>query len=276
MQSSLTSKELKAYGRAGMVAEEVLNSIRTVIAFGGVEKEVQRYKQLLIPAEKSGKLKGIYSGLGGGLMWFFIYCCYGLAFWYGMELIIQDRPNLDKDYTPAVLVIVLFGVLTGAQNLGFTSPHLEAFATAKGSALTIFNIIDRKPDIDAMSKEGLRPEKITGDIEFENVFFHYPARTNVPILQGLNLQIKAGQTVALVGMSGCGKSTCLQLLQRMYDPQKGSVYMDGIKINEINTPWMRSFIGVVGQEPVLFSTTIGKYIIIYFFLLFNVYCMVAE
>lgn len=258
MQSILTTKELQAYSKAGLIAEEVLTGIRTVIAFGGVKKEVERYGERLIPAEKSGKLKGMYTGIGGGLMWFFIYCCYGIAFWYGMELIIKDRPNADKDYTPAVLVIVLFGILTAAQNLGLTSPHLESFATAKGSAKSIFNIIDRKPDIDSMGKQGLRPEKITGNIEFENIFFHYPARTNVPILQGLNLSVKAGQTVALVGMSGCGKSTCLQLLQRIYDPVKGSVYVDGIKIDEINTQWYRSFIGVVGQEPVLFSTTIGK------------------
>lgn len=218
MQSSLTAKELKSYAKAAAIAEEVLGSIRTVIAFGGEEKEAERYKKNLIPANKTGRLKGVYSGVGGGLMWFFIYCCYALAFWYGIELIIADRDEVDKEYTPAVLAIVLFGVLAGAQNIGFTSPHLEAFATAKGSAYSIFDIIDRKPAIDSMGPEGVKPKHIRGNIEFENVSFHYPARTDVPVLRGINLNVKAGQTVALVGFSGCGKSTCLQLIQRLYDP----------------------------------------------------------
>lgn len=120
MQSSLTEKELQSYSKAGSVAEEVLGSIRTVIAFGGEKKELERYEQRLKPAEKNGKKKGIYSGIGGGLMWFIIYCCYALAFWYGITLILEDRDKIDKDYTPAVLIIVLFGVLAGAQNLGLT------------------------------------------------------------------------------------------------------------------------------------------------------------
>ena len=218
MQSSLTQKELKSYGIAGVIAEEVLTNIRTVIAFGGEKKEAERFQSNLAPAEKSGRLKGLYSGLGGGIMWFFIYCCYAIAFWYGIELILADRGNIVKEYTPSVLIIVMFGVLVGAQNLGFTSPHLEAFASARGSAATLFDIIDRKPTIDSLGVNGLRPTTIVGNIDFKNIHFQYPARKDVQILKGLTLSVKAGQTVALVGMSGCGKSTCLQLLQRLYDP----------------------------------------------------------
>lgn len=220
MQSSLTAKELKSYSTASQIAEEVFSSIRTVVAFGGQAKESARYDEKLEPAERTGTLKGMYSGMGGGLMWGFIYCCYALAFWYGLELILADRHLEHKEYTPAVLIIVLFGVLSGAQNLGFCSPHIEAFNTAKGSAMQIFDIIARKPEIDSMSTEGLRPERIEGDIRFENIHFQYPARSDVPILRGLNLTVKPGQTVSLVGHSGCGKSTCLQLLQRMYNAEK--------------------------------------------------------
>lgn len=258
MQSTLTEKELKAYSRAGTVAEEVLSSIRTVVAFGGEEKELQRYQERLKPAEKNGKKKGVYSGFGGGLMWFIIYCCYALAFWYGISLILEDRDKIDKDYTPAVLIIVLFGVLAGAQNLGFTAPYIEAFSTARGSAASIFNVIDRNPEIDSMSDEGTKPDNIEGNIRFENVTFRYPAREDVQVLNGLNLQIEAGKTVALVGSSGCGKSTCLQLIQHLYNPLSGMVYVDGIKLTELNTKKLRSFIGVVGQEPVLFAATIAE------------------
>lgn len=223
MQSSLTAQEMVSYGNAGTIAEEVLSSIRTVVAFGGEKKEVDRYKSHLAPTERTGHLKGIYSGLGGGSMWLFIYCCYALAFWYGLELILEDRDKIDKQYTPAVLVVVLFGVLIGAQNLGFTSPHLESFAAARASAKAIFEIIDRRPIIDAMGTGGVKPKTMVGNIEFRDVYFDYPARSNVKVLQGLNLVVPAGQTVALVGPSGCGKSTCLQLVQRLYDPLKVSI-----------------------------------------------------
>ncbi|XP_058065127.1 multidrug resistance protein homolog 49 isoform X1 [Anopheles bellator] len=257
MQSTLTEKELKAYSSAGAVAEEVLGSIRTVVAFGGERKEQDRYRERLASAEHNGRRKGLFSGIGGGIMWFIIYCCYALAFWYGISLILDDRGKDIKDYTPAVLIIVLFGVLAGAQNLGLSSPHLEAFSTAKGSAATIFSVIDRIPDIDALGDAGLQPSTVHGNIKFTNVFFRYPARNDVQVLQGLNLDIPTGQTVALVGPSGCGKSTCLQLIQRLYDPLSGSVTIDGTRVSELNIGWLRSMIGLVGQEPVLFATTIA-------------------
>lgn len=145
------------------------------------------------------------------------------AFRYGVQLILEDRPKEVKEYTPAVLVIVFFGVLAGAQNMGLTSPHLEAFAVARGSAAAIFQVLDRVPSIDSLSKDGQRLPSVTGEIEFKNVHFQYPARKDVKVLQGLNLKINHGETVALVGGSGCGKSTCLQLIQRLYDPMKGQV-----------------------------------------------------
>lgn len=140
VQSSLTAQELDAYGQAGSVAEEVLSAVRTVVAFNGEKKEVERYMKKLVPAEQSGIRRGLWSGVGGGVMWFIIYLSYAISFWYGVQLILDDRPKDNKEYTPAVLVIVFFGVLAGAQNMGLTSPHLEAFAVARGSAAAIFQV----------------------------------------------------------------------------------------------------------------------------------------
>ncbi|XP_020291871.1 multidrug resistance protein homolog 49 isoform X2 [Pseudomyrmex gracilis] len=258
VQSSLSALELAAYGQAGTVAEEVFSAIRTVVSFNGEEKEVKRYAEKLIPAEKTGIRRGFWSGVGGGVMWLIIYLSYALAFWYGVKLIQDDRNEEVKEYTPAVLVIVFFGVLSGAQNMGLTSPHLEAFAVARGSAAAIFQVLDRVPKIDSFSNEGRREDTVKGDIEFKNVQFRYPARPDVQVLQCLNLKINRGETVALVGGSGCGKSTCVQLIQRLYDPIGGQVLLDGIDISTLNVHWLRSHIGVVGQEPVLFDTTIRE------------------
>nr|CAD7571344.1 unnamed protein product [Timema californicum] len=262
VQSTLTVKELESYGEAGAVVEEVLSSIRTVVAFGGEEKEVERYTKMLGPAQVTGIKRGLFSGLGGGVMWFITYCSYAIAFWYGVELILDSRyiePDSSQEkYTPAILIICLFGVLAGAMNMGLASPHLEAFAVARGAAASVFSIMDRASEIDSFSKAGHMLKAMQGDIEFNGVHFNYPARSEVKVLKDLNLSIKPGETVALVGSSGCGKSTVVQLVQRLYDPIRGVVSIDGIDVKQLNVSCLRSHIGVVGQEPVLFATTIAE------------------
>lgn len=118
-------------------------------------------------------------------------------------------------------------------------------------------MIDRESKIDPLSKEGTAIHHgMTGEIEFNGVNFRYPSRPDVQVLKGFNLKVKAGQTVALIGHSGCGKSTIVQLLQRFYDADSGNVYIDDHDIKSINISWLRSNMAVVGQEPVLFATSI--------------------
>lgn len=152
-----------------------------------------------------------------------------------------------------------FGLIVGADNIARTAPYLESFAAARGAATSIFNVIDRKTKIDAMSSDGKMINfGIRGDICYKNVVFNYPSRPDVDILRGLTLNIYAGETVALVGSSGNGKSTCLHLLQRFYDPMDGYIQIDGCDIRQFNISWLRSNMALVGQEPILFSTTIGE------------------
>ncbi|XP_037946899.1 multidrug resistance protein homolog 49-like [Teleopsis dalmanni] len=258
IQSSLTKKEIKSYSAAGNVAEEVFSSVRTVLAFSGEQKETQRFSKLLIPAEIIGRKKGLYSGMSAGIMWLNIHCCYALSMWYGVKLILAERDEEFRNYTPGVLIIILFNILVGSRYFGFALPHLETFSTAKGAAQNIFSTIQRKSAIDFLDESGLKPFNVVGNISFNQIRFHYPARQDVEVLQSFSLDIKAGQTVALVGASGCGKSTILQLIQRFYDPLSGTVQLDGINIKDLNVSWLRSQIGVVGQEPVLFATTIEE------------------
>ena len=88
--------------------------------------------------------------------------------------------------------------------------------------------------------------------------FRYPTRLEVPVLQGLNVSVKPGQTLALVGPSGCGKSTVVSLIERFYDPLSGSLTLDGTDLKDLNIRWLRSQVGIVSQEPVLFDTTIAE------------------
>lgn len=254
----LSKLEMAEYAKAGSVAEEVLSSIRTVFAFGGQEKESERYKNKLVAAKKVNIKKGFFSGLGFGILWFCIYAAYALAFWYGVKLVLQERnwPKEDIHYTPGVMFTVFFSVMMASMNLGISSPLIEVFGIAKGAGAKVFSIIERVPEINTLSESGIQPSEIQGNITFENVHFHYPSRTEVKVLQGLNLTIQRGQTVALVGSSGCGKSTCIQLAQRFYDPIQGRVTLDGHDLKDLNVKWLRSKIGTVGQEPVLFGTSV--------------------
>ncbi|XP_047550292.1 ATP-dependent translocase ABCB1 isoform X2 [Lutra lutra] len=250
--SSFTDKELLAYAKAGAVAEEVLAAIRTVIAFGGQEKELERYNKNLEEAKRIGIKKAITANISIGAAFLLIYASYALAFWYGTSLV------LSHEYTIGKVLTVFFSVLIGAFSIGQTSPSIEAFANARGAAYEIFKIIDSKPSIDSYSMNGHKPDNIKGNLEFKNVHFSYPSRKEVKVLKGLNLTVESGQTVALVGNSGCGKSTTVQLMQRLYDPTDGTVCIDGQDIRAINVRYLREIIGVVSQEPVLFATTIAE------------------
>ena len=112
--------------------------------------------------------------------------------------------------------------------------------------------------IDSASEEGLKPSKVVGEINFENVDFNYPARPDVQVVKNLSLTFPAGKTTALVGASGSGKSTVVSLIERFYDPLSGSVRLDGVDIRELNLKWLRTQIGLVSQEPILFSTSIRQ------------------
>ncbi|KAJ8405348.1 hypothetical protein AAFF_G00318210 [Aldrovandia affinis] len=251
--AKLTGRELLAYAKAGAVADEVLSSIRTVAAFGGEEKEAERYDSNLVKAQNWGIKKETIIGLFQGYLWCIIFLCYALAFWYGSKLVIDT-----KELSPGSLIQVFFGVLMAAMNLGQASPCLEAFASGRAAAKSIFNTIDREPEIDCFSEDGHKLEKVKGDIKFHSVTFNYPSRPEIKILDDLNLLAKAGETTAFVGPSGSGKSTTIQLIQRFYNPEEGMVTLDGHDIRGLNIQWLRSLIGIVEQEPVLFTTTIAE------------------
>ncbi|XP_072535196.1 ATP-dependent translocase ABCB1-like isoform X2 [Salminus brasiliensis] len=252
--ATLTSKELSAYAKAGAVAEEVLVAIRTVVAFNGQKKALEKYESNLVEAKNFGVKKAITTNVSMGITQFFIFATYALAFWYGTKLSVDEPEN----YSIGKVITVFFSVMIGAFSLGQGAPNLESIAKARGAAYSIYNTIDMPRPIDSSSKKGFKPDSVRGDIEFKNIHFSYPSRKDVKILQGMSLKVPRGKTIALVGASGCGKSTTIQLLQRFYDPDAGEVTLDGRDIRTLNVRWLRENMGIVSQEPVLFGTTIAE------------------
>ena len=243
--------ELDSYAKAGDVAQEALSSIRTVTAFGGQESEVERYTANLALARTAGIKKHTITGLNAGLLYFVIFGVDAVAFWYGATLVIEDN------YTIGTVLQVFFALLIGAFGMGAVGQNAEYFATAQAAAHSIYQVLDRKPDIDTGSEEGAKPE-IVGNVEFSGIDFKYPSREEQQVLTGVSFTAEAGKTLALCGQSGCGKSTCFQLLQRFYNPMAGSIMIDGINVKDMNINWLRENIGVVSQEPVLFDTSIRE------------------
>lgn len=142
--------------------------------------------------------------------------------------------------------------------LGQASPAISAIGAGKGAAYKIFEVIKRVPDIDITDSRGAIPDKVKGDVELREVDFRYPTRPDVLVLSKFSLSIPAGKTVALVGESGSGKSTVVSLIERFYDPESGAVLLDGMDIKTIQLKWLRQQIGLVSQEPVLFSTSVRE------------------
>ncbi|CAF4000482.1 unnamed protein product [Rotaria sordida] len=126
------------------------------------------------------------------------------------------------------------------------------------AAQIFFDLFDRTPRIDNGSVDGRQLDNFRGQIEFNQVEFAYPSRPSSCILNQFQFTIEPGQRVALIGQSGCGKSTVIQLLERFYDVTCGRVYLDGVDIRELNIHWLRSQFSLVNQEPILFDMTIAE------------------
>ncbi|ORZ24240.1 P-loop containing nucleoside triphosphate hydrolase protein [Absidia repens] len=241
-----------SYAGAGAVAEQAFSGIRTVSAFTLQNRFFKRYDEELVHARDVGIARGRVLGFGFGTFMLILFCTYGLAFWYGSQLVMQGEYNASQ------VLIVFFSMIIGAIALLQLPPNISAVSSAAGAAYKIFATIDRIPEIDSDSKEGLAPDHIQGEIEFRDIKFVYPTRPDITILKKLNLKVHPGQTVAFVGPSGSGKSTSISLLQRFYDPADGDVLLDGKNLKDYNVAWLRRQIGVVSQEPVLFNMSIKQ------------------
>lgn len=253
--TKVSSKKLTSYGDAGDTVEQTIGAIRTVVSFNGENKAVAMYKKFIKKAYRTDILEGLTNGFGMGSVLCIMFCSYGLAFWYGGQLIV------DKGYTGGKIITVLIAVLIGATSLGNATPSFSAIAEGQSAAYRLFETIERKPEIDSGDTSGVVLEDMNGNVELKDVHFCYPSRPDQLILDGLSLQVASGTTMAIVGESGSGKSTVISLVERFYDPQAGEVLIDGINIKNIRLNWIREKIGLVSQEPVLFMTSIKDNII---------------
>ncbi|XP_058730505.1 putative multidrug resistance protein [Vicia villosa] len=254
MMLDVTMKMIESYGVAGGIAEQAISSIRTVFSYVGENQTLKRFSTALQKTMELGIKQGFAKGLMLGSMGI-IYVSWGFQAWVGTFLI------SEKGEKGGHVFVAGFNILMGGLSILSALPNLTAIMEATSAVTRIYEMVDRVPTIDSEEKKGKALSHVKGEIEFKDIYFCYPSRPDSPVLQEFNLIIPAGKRVGLVGGSGSGKSTIIALLERFYDPVEGEILLDGHKINRLQLKWLRSNLGLVNQEPVLFATSIKENIL---------------
>ncbi|KAI1843491.1 hypothetical protein JX266_010317 [Neoarthrinium moseri] len=251
LDAKIEAKILEIYNRAGGLVEEALGTVRIVTAFNASGKLSRKYDNYLEAAQKLGFRKGPIIGVQWSVEFFTIYAAYALAWYYGIKLL-----NSGEIAGGGQIISVLLAVLLGTNAASNVAPGFGDFAKASAAAKGMFEMIDRKSEIDPLADKGERPAQSDGSVELRHASFAYPSRPSVQVLRDVSLKFEAGKVTALVGASGSGKSTIVGLIERWYNPVSGSIHVGGHAVAELNVRWLRQRIGLVQQEPVLFSDTI--------------------
>lgn len=247
--SKQTQDELAA---ANVVVEETLHSIITVKSFTGEEYESSRYR---------GRLNRVVNvalkaaGFRGAFISFIIFALFGgivAVIWYGASLVSAGEMSIGD-----LVSFVLYTTFIGGSIAGLGDIYGQV-QKAIGSSERVLEILEEVPEKVLPSES---TPKISGKVSFKNVSFRYPTRPEIEVLKGINFNINPGEKIALAGHSGAGKSTIIQLLLKFYEVSQGDILMDGMSVKNRDARQLRSQIGIVPQEVLLFGGSIRENIL---------------
>ncbi|CBI23123.3 unnamed protein product, partial [Vitis vinifera] len=247
--NAISAAKMHFLSEATSMIEQTLSQIKTVFAFVGESTAAKSFSECMDKQFRISKREAIIKGVGTGLFQTVTTCCWALIIWVG-AIVVTAKRSSGGDIIAAVM-----SILFGAISLTYAAPDIQIFNSAKAAGNEVFQVIKRKPAI-SYDSEGKTLEKINGNIDMQDVYFTYPSRKERLILDGFSFSIPAGKVVALVGSSGCGKSTVISLVARFYDPSQGEILIDNYNIKDLDLKFLRKNIGAVFQEPSLFSGTI--------------------
>lgn len=247
---SISKKTQDALAQATQLAEERISNIRTVRAFGKELSEVHTYSQktdhVFSLAKKEAVLRAGFfgvTGLSGNIMI--------LSVLYKGGLLMASQHMTVGELSSFLMYTFWVGISVAGLS-SFYSELMKGF----GAGTRLWHLLDRNPALPLNEGLVIREDELKGRLEFSDVSFAYPTRKEAPIFEDLSLLVPAGSVMAVVGPSGSGKSTLVSLLLRLYDPDAGVITLDGHDIRDLNPYWLRSHVGTVSQEPVLFSCSI--------------------
>jgi len=251
----ISRKVSDAVADSNIVVQETMQGIVNVKAFANEAVEVNRYqksiKEIAALSMKSAFSRGLFAS-------FIILALFGAIVgivWYATQLLQENRISFGE-----VISFVIYTSFIGASIGGIAELYAQ-IQKAVGATERIFEILDQTPeniDLNFDKKTALR---FLGNVKFENVEFSYPARKEVMVLKGLSFEAKSGESIAIVGSSGAGKSTITQLLLRFYEPDAGSILIDNVDARSYSLTQLRDQMAIVPQDVMLFGGTIRENIL---------------
>lgn len=245
--SSHTTKSTK-------IATEYVQNVKTIQLLNCQNYVIAQYQKLLKLAKKEAFKGVVFYAFVYGLSKALIRIAMGSTFIFGGPLIAAGIVRGSQ------LLGIVIALSTASMLAGPSLVLMSQYPAARQALSRLYGIIYASTELSVISEEGQKPE-INGNIIFKDINFSYPTRQKVQVLNKLNLHFEAGKTTALVGNSGCGKSTIISLLERFYMPTGGEIIIDGVDINSINVRYLRSQMGLVSQEPVLFDLSVKENIL---------------
>ncbi|MGB1318037.1 MAG: ABC transporter ATP-binding protein, partial [Flavobacteriales bacterium] len=234
------------------IVEETLAGITNVKSFANEMFESIRYANstdaIIEKALQGAKARGFFAS-------FIILALFGSivgVIWYGARLVNQDEMSFGN-----LIQFVLYSVFVGASIGGIAEMYAQ-IQKAIGAAERILEIMDEVPEPYEALNSNTGNTAISGHLKFENVQFRYPSRADIDVLKGVSFKADKGETIALVGPSGSGKSTIASLVLRFYDPNSGTITIDGIDSKEMGLEFLRNQMAIVPQDVILFGGTIRE------------------
>lgn len=233
----------------GAFAEESFNAIRTVQAFTHEKEDRKRFAVEVKNAFDTAIRRIGARGLLSATVILLVFNAVAVILWIG------GRGVMDGDISGGELAAFIFYAATVAFSVGIISEVFGELQRAAGATERLIELLEEKPEITAPENPVAMPDPSEGRIHFNNVTFHYPSRPDLPALIDFSLDVRSGETVALVGPSGAGKTTVFQLLLRFYDPEQGEVKIDDVNIRDADPQQVRARMAIVPQDPVLFGAS---------------------
>ncbi|GAA4373877.1 ABC transporter ATP-binding protein [Hymenobacter koreensis] len=242
--------------KTNVIVEETLQGINSVKAFTNEQFETLRYGNSLMATTRAALRSNLYRG---GFVSFVIIGLFGgiiLVLWRAASLVAAGQMTIG-DLTSFALYTIFIGASVG----GLGELYGKVQSTLGASERILETLDEESEPVHRAKPAGQAPVQLRGDIEYENVQFHYPTRPDLAVLKDISFSIEAGEKVALVGPSGAGKSTIVQLLMHFYELSGGHIRIDGHDLNQLDLTELRQHIGIVPQETLLFGGTIRENIL---------------